>query len=88
LTKRTASLSGDTTSAPTYLHIAETRRHLRNPLTVALTATATPKVQNEIVRLIGLSESTTRIVTGFNRPNLTLEVKDTTADTEAKVRAT
>ncbi len=71
---------------PDYLHIAETRRHLRNPLTVALTATATPKVQNEIVRLIGLSESTTRIVTGFNRPNLTLEVKYTTG-AEAKFRA-
>lgn len=71
---------------PDYLHIAETRRQLGNPLTVALTATATPKVQSDIVRLIGLSESTTRIVTGFNRPNLTLEVKYTT-DTEAKFRA-
>ena len=71
---------------PDYLHIAETRRQLGNPLTVALTATATPKVQNDIVRLIGLSESTTRIVTGFNRPNLTLEVKYAT-DTEAKFRA-
>lgn len=71
---------------PDYLHIAETRRKLGNPLTVALTATATPKVQNDIVRLLGLPESATRIVTGFNRPNLTLEVRYTTG-TEAKLRA-
>jgi ATP-dependent DNA helicase RecQ len=55
-------------------------------LTVALTATATPKVQNDIVRLLAMPDSTHRIVTGFNRPNLTLEVKYT-ADTEAKFRA-
>jgi ATP-dependent DNA helicase RecQ len=71
---------------PDYLHIAEARKQLGNPLTVALTATATPKVQDEIVRLLGLPESTKRIVTGFNRPNLTLEVKYT-ANTEAKFRA-
>jgi ATP-dependent DNA helicase RecQ len=71
---------------PDYLRIAETRRKLGNPLTVALTATATPKVQDDIVRLLGLPESTKRIVTGFNRPNLMLEVKYT-ADVEAKFRA-
>jgi len=71
---------------PDYLHIAEARRQLGNPLTVALTATATPKVQDNIVRLLGLPASTKRIVTGFNRPNLTLEVRYTT-DTEAKFRA-
>jgi len=71
---------------PDYLHIAETRRKLGNPLTVALTATATPKVQGDIIRLLGLPESTKRVVTGFNRPNLTLEVKYT-ADVEAKFRA-
>jgi ATP-dependent DNA helicase RecQ len=71
---------------PDYLHIAETRRKLGNPLTAALTATATPKVQDDIVRLLGLPESTKRIVTGFNRPNLALEVKYT-ADVEAKFRA-
>ncbi|MCC6499594.1 MAG: RecQ family ATP-dependent DNA helicase [Anaerolineales bacterium] len=70
---------------PDYLHIAEARRLLGNPLTVALTATATPKVQSDIVHLLGLPEATTPIVTGFNRPNLTLEVKYT-ADTETKFR--
>lgn len=71
---------------PDYLHIAEARRQLGDPLTVALTATATPKIQSDIIRLLGLPESTRRIVTGFNRPNLTLEVKYT-ADAEAKYRA-
>lgn len=70
---------------PDYLHIAEARRQLGNPLTVALTATATPEVQSEIVRLLGLPESTKQIVTGFNRPNLTLEVRYT-AEAEAKLR--
>jgi len=71
---------------PDYLHIAEARKQLGNPLTVALTATATPKVQDDIVRLLAMPDSTKRIVTGFNRPNLTLEVKYT-ADTESKFRA-
>jgi len=70
---------------PDYLHIAEARRQLGNPLTVALTATATPKVQDDIIRLLALPASTKRIVTGFNRPNLTLEVKYT-ADAESKFR--
>ncbi len=59
---------------PDYLHIAQARAALGNPLTAALTATATPQVQKDIIRLLGLGDST-RIVTGFNRPNLTLDVK-------------
>ncbi len=59
---------------PDYLHIAQARAALGNPLTAALTATATPQVQNDIIRLLGLGDST-RIVTGFNRPNLTLDVR-------------
>ncbi|MDI6768058.1 MAG: RecQ family ATP-dependent DNA helicase [Anaerolineales bacterium] len=59
---------------PDYLHIAQVRAALGNPLTAALTATATPQVQKDIIRLLGLGDST-RIVTGFNRPNLTLDVR-------------
>jgi ATP-dependent DNA helicase RecQ len=70
---------------PDYLYIAEARRKLKIPLTVALTATATPMVQNEIVRLLEMPATTTRIVTGFNRPNLALEVKYTPS-MEAKFR--
>ncbi|MDO8754975.1 MAG: ATP-dependent DNA helicase RecQ, partial [Anaerolineales bacterium] len=59
---------------PDYLHIAQARAALGNPLTTALTATATPQVQKDIIRLLGLNDSAL-IVTGFNRPNLTLDVR-------------
>ncbi len=59
---------------PDYLHIAKFRAASGNPLTVALTATATPKVQDDLTRLLGLSQIQ-RVVTGFNRPNLALEVR-------------
>ena len=58
---------------PDYLHIDQFRATLGNPLTVALTATATPQVQDDIARQIKLSPIH-RVVTGFNRPNLALEV--------------
>jgi ATP-dependent DNA helicase RecQ len=58
---------------PEYLRIAEARVLMGNPLTVALTATATPQVQDDIVRRLDLSP-VKRLITGFNRANLTLEV--------------
>ena len=70
---------------PDYLHIAAARAALGNPLTVALTATATPQVQDDIVRLLSLPAAC-RIVTGFNRPNLTFEVRYT-ASLPAKLQA-
>jgi ATP-dependent DNA helicase RecQ len=70
---------------PDYLHIAEARRTMGDPVTVALTATATPQVQDDIARLLDLPRAE-RIVTGFNRPNLTFEVRYT-RDLEAKLKA-
>jgi ATP-dependent DNA helicase RecQ len=58
---------------PDYLHIAAARTDFNAPVTLALTATATPRVQDDIARLLGLAH-TERIVTGFNRPSLTFEV--------------
>ena len=58
---------------PDYLHIAAVRRDLGEHITLALTATATSKVQDDIVNLLGLP-CAERLVTGFNRPNLCLEV--------------
>lgn len=63
---------------PDYLHLAQFRTALGNPLIVALTATATPQVQNDIIRLLGLTEAQ-RIVTGFNRPNLKFVVQTITS---------
>lgn len=68
---------------PDYLHIAETREHFSAPITLALTATATPRVQDDIIRLLGVDHAE-RIITGFNRPNLTLEVFST-PDVKAKL---
>jgi ATP-dependent DNA helicase RecQ len=62
---------------PDYLNIAQARVTLGNPLTAALTATATPKVQKDILRLLGLEGACSLIVTGFNRPNLNLNVRYT-----------
>ncbi len=56
---------------------------LKAPVTLALTATATPHVQDDIIQLLGLTQAE-RIVTGFNRPNLTLEVFST-PDVKAKL---
>lgn len=68
---------------PDYLHLADFRGKLGNPLTVALTATATPKVQDDIIRLLGMPDAW-RIITGFNRPNLSFEVRCVT-DLSAKL---
>jgi ATP-dependent DNA helicase RecQ len=58
---------------PDYLHIAAVRRNLGKHITLALTATATSRVQDDIINLLGLPRAE-RLVTGFNRPNLSLEV--------------
>ncbi len=55
---------------PDYMHIAEARHGV---LTLALTATATTRVQDDIIRLLGLVQAE-KLVKGFNRPNLFLEV--------------
>lgn len=61
---------------PDYLRLGETRKALNNPITVALTATATPEVQDDIVRQLGLPVAE-RIVTGFQRPSLVFHVRFT-----------
>ncbi len=70
---------------PDYLHLGAVRKLLDEPVTVALTATATPEVQDDIIRQLGLS-SVERIVTGFARPNLVFHVKHT-PDLRAKLQA-
>ncbi len=70
---------------PDYLYIADASRRMGSPPTLALTATATPRVQDEIVSALELRHPA-RIVTGFNRPNLTFEVR-ATPSLAAKLRA-
>ena len=50
---------------PDYMNIQQVRKVLNYPLTAALTATATPKVQVDIIKNLGMPENAVRIVTGF-----------------------
>jgi ATP-dependent DNA helicase RecQ len=55
---------------PEYMRLAEVREQLGAPPTIALTATATPAVREDIVRMLKLRTPKVH-VTGFDRPNLT-----------------
>ncbi|HHJ06343.1 MAG TPA: RecQ family ATP-dependent DNA helicase, partial [Anaerolineae bacterium] len=54
---------------PDYLQIGPTWQAMGKPTLLATTATAAPKVQQDILKLLGLQTGHI-IVTGFNRPNL------------------
>ncbi|MBI85071.1 MAG: ATP-dependent DNA helicase [Planctomycetaceae bacterium] len=61
---------------PDYTRLEEFRRLLGNPTTIALTATATPEVQQDIVRQLGLEANEMQLIhEGIDRPNLELQVK-------------
>ena len=66
---------------PSYLRIRQVRERLGAPPTVALTATATPEVREDIVRQLGLVDATL-VLTGFDRTNLTYGVIATKNDGE------
>jgi ATP-dependent DNA helicase RecQ len=57
---------------PEYLRLGEVRKQLGGPLTIALTATATPEVRADIVRNLELNNPAIH-VTGFDRPNLSYQ---------------
>jgi ATP-dependent DNA helicase RecQ len=60
---------------PDYTRVGEIRETLGNPTTIALTATATPSVQQDIVRQLGLAPHEIELFhEGIERPNLSLEV--------------
>jgi len=58
---------------PEYLKLGRVREALGRPTTMALTATATPEVQDDIVQTLGIHEGR-RFIQGFDRKNLVLEV--------------
>jgi ATP-dependent DNA helicase RecQ len=64
---------------PSYLRVKDVRQRLGAPPTVALTATATPEVREDIVRQLALSDPAL-ILTGFDRTNLTYHVIPTRND--------
>lgn len=60
---------------PDYTRLKEFRSLMGDPTTIALTATATPDVQTDIIRQLGLDSSEVDLFhEGIDRPNLSLDV--------------
>jgi ATP-dependent DNA helicase RecQ len=66
---------------PSYLRVKDVRDRLGNPPTIALTATATPQVREDIARQLALREPET-VITGFDRTNLRYHVVPAKNDAE------
>ena len=64
---------------PDYLSLGSIAKRLGRPPILALTATATQEVQDDIVRQLGIHDPHVTI-TGFARPNLRFEVRRTVND--------
>jgi len=54
---------------PSYLKLRQAIEFLHKPTVVALTATATPEVRDDIIKQLDL-KSSQLVITGFSRPNL------------------
>ena len=54
---------------PSYMRLKYAIANLNNPTVIALTATATPEVKEDIIKQLGLVNPK-RVITGFARPNL------------------
>lgn len=68
---------------PDYSRIGEFRELLGNPLTIALTATATPEVQEDIIQKLHLKRNEVKVFhQGIQRPNLRLKAVDIFDDKE------
>src|SRR6185503_12118309 len=68
---------------PDYAQLGQIRKRLKPPRTVALTATATPEVRQDIVKVL-LMKDPQVFVSGFDRPNLFLEVVPVTGDADKR----
>lgn len=58
---------------PSYIRLKEAIKMVGSPTVVALTATATPEVREDIVKQLALQNSSL-VITGFSRPNLQFAV--------------
>ncbi|MGA0038406.1 MAG: RecQ family ATP-dependent DNA helicase [Pirellulales bacterium] len=70
---------------PDYSRVGEWRQWLGSPTTIALTATATPAVQEDILQQLGLAVGVHRarlFNRGIDRPNLSLKVQPVWSDEE------
>lgn len=74
---------------PDYTRLAQIRQAMGHPTTLALTATATPEVQQDIVKQLGLTAGQVkRFHAGIERPNLQLDVQEVWGEDEKLKRIT
>jgi ATP-dependent DNA helicase RecQ len=73
---------------PDYFRLADAARYLKVRAIMALTATATPQVADDVVARLRL-DAPVRVTTGFDRPNLSFAVVPckTAADKERRIAA-
>lgn len=70
---------------PHYLLLKETLFNLGNPLTLMLTATATPHVAQDIISRLGFQNGDVRVIRqSVDRPNIMLAVKQVASDNEKR----
>ena len=59
---------------PDYLMLGRLREQLGRPRTLALTATADPRVRRDVLERLGIAGEAREVVTSFDRPNLRFAV--------------
>lgn len=64
---------------PEYLYLKRVIEDLSDAQVLALTATADPRVREDVVEMLGMKQPKT-LVYGFDRPNLSYEVREVTDD--------
>lgn len=69
---------------PSYLKLMHAIKLVGNPPVIALTATATPEVREDIIAQLNVQHPT-QIVTGFARPNLQFGVSEATENQKAAI---
>ena len=69
---------------PEYRNLRKIIERIGNVPIIGLTATATPKVQEDIIKTLGMNNANT-FKASFNRPNLFYEVKPKTKDVVADI---
>ncbi|MGW0364732.1 RecQ family ATP-dependent DNA helicase [Streptomyces sp. NPDC002990] len=68
---------------PAYLRLSQALQRVGRPTVLALTATAAPPVREEIVERLGMRDPAV-VVAGFDRPNISLEVRRFTEEQERR----
>jgi ATP-dependent DNA helicase RecQ len=72
---------------PDYLRLADVRERLGSPPTIALTATATPRVAADVATALRLRDPV-KVRTGFDRPNLYFSVRPASGDPAKRAQLT